>query len=61
MSNNQPMPRGGARPGSGPKPKPPGTTRTEVFTTRCTPDEKAKYEALKAELDQLNKQKGQNS
>jgi hypothetical protein len=45
------MPRGGARPGSGPKPRPPEELRSTIFTTRCTPAEKEIYEALKTKLD----------
>ena len=45
---NQPMPRGGARPGSGRKSINP---RTERFATRCTPAEKERYNELKAQLD----------
>ena len=56
MSNNQPMPRGGARPGSGPKPRPTEQLRSTVFTTRCTPAEKEQYEALKTKLDNERKQ-----
>ena len=51
LMNNQPMPRGGARPGTGPKPRPPETYRSVTFTTRCTPAEKLRYDALKDELD----------
>ena len=51
MNHNQPMPRGGARPGTGPKPRPPEQLRSVTFTTRCTPAEKPRYDALKAELD----------
>ena len=56
MRNNQPMPRGGARPGSGPKPRPPEQLRSLIFTTRCTPAEKELYEALKTKLDNERKQ-----
>lgn len=50
-THNQPMPRGGARPGTGPKPRPPEQLRSVTFTTRCTPAEKLLYDALKTELD----------
>ena len=51
IKHNQPMPRGGARPGSGPKPRPPEQLRSVTFTTRCTPAEKLLYDAFKTELD----------
>ena len=35
----------------GPKPRPPEQLRSVTFTTRCTPAEKIRYDALKAELD----------
>jgi hypothetical protein len=50
------MPRGGARPGSGPKPRPPEQLRSTTFTTRCTPAEKELYEALKTKLDTERKE-----
>lgn len=31
-------------------PKPPGTTKTEVFTVRCTKTEKERYNELKQQL-----------
>lgn len=58
ISNNQPMPRGGARKGTGPKPRPPEQLRSVVFTTRCTPAEKQQYDALKAKLDTERKEQG---
>ncbi len=54
------MPRGGARLGAGAKPKLPGSARTEVFTTRCTPAEKEQYEALKTKLDAERKEQPGN-
>ena len=56
MSQTNPMPRGGARPGSGPKPRPPEQLRSVMFTTRCTPAEKEQYDALKTKLDNERKE-----
>lgn len=59
MSQTKPMPRGGARKGTGPKPRPLEQLRSVMFTTRCTPAEKEQYEALKTKLDNERKDKGE--